>query len=334
MRRAACSQPVRAPPTAGSSLELTIDEYLQHIAERELRGRRRREPGRRRHARSSWIRGPARSSRWPTSRPSTRTSTAIDRDGAAQPRVQDLYEPGSTFKVVTASAAHRREGDAARRPSIDDGPRPDPDRPPRHRRVPRPQLRRALVRRTSSSSRATSAPIKIGFRVGTDRLSRLRRALRVRPPRVARFPRREPRHRLGAPTVDRERAGLGVDGLSGRRDAAADGGRRERGRQRRRATSSRASCAPSYRGDRRLDGQAEGAAPRHQREHRGDDDDHHGTRRRATARRRRRRFPATRSPARPARPTSSSTAATRRPRTTCRLSASCRRASRRSRSSW
>ena len=37
------------PPTAGATVELTIDEYLQHIAERELRDARRAQPRRRRH---------------------------------------------------------------------------------------------------------------------------------------------------------------------------------------------------------------------------------------------------------------------------------------------
>ena len=41
------------PPTAGSSVELTIDEYLQHIAERELHAGVAGEPRRGRHARSS-----------------------------------------------------------------------------------------------------------------------------------------------------------------------------------------------------------------------------------------------------------------------------------------
>ena len=63
--------------------------------------------------------------------------------------------------------------------------------------------------------------------------------------------------------------------------------------------------------------------------------DDHGRRRRRRARHgaRRRGFPATRSPARPARRRSSSTAATRRPTTTRRLSASFRRETRPSRSS-
>ena len=42
-KRRAFSRVERAP-TAGASLELTIDEYLQHIAERELQRRRRSEP--------------------------------------------------------------------------------------------------------------------------------------------------------------------------------------------------------------------------------------------------------------------------------------------------
>ncbi len=36
-RRHAMSTREERPPTAGDGLELTIDEYLQHIAERELR---------------------------------------------------------------------------------------------------------------------------------------------------------------------------------------------------------------------------------------------------------------------------------------------------------
>ena len=51
-RRHAFSR-VERPPTTGSSIELTIDEYLQHIAERELHAGVAREPRRRRHARSS-----------------------------------------------------------------------------------------------------------------------------------------------------------------------------------------------------------------------------------------------------------------------------------------
>ena len=64
---------VGAPPVPGKTIELTIDAILQAIVERELRGGCRGEPRARRLRRSSWIRRPARSSRWRASRPSTRT---------------------------------------------------------------------------------------------------------------------------------------------------------------------------------------------------------------------------------------------------------------------
>ena len=93
------------PPTAGSTIELTIDEYLQHIAEREL------------HAGvvanhavggSAIIMDPHTGeilamANEPTFNPNVyRDFSETARRNRA---VQDLYEPGSTFKVVTASAA-------------------------------------------------------------------------------------------------------------------------------------------------------------------------------------------------------------------------------------
>lgn len=93
------------PPTAGSSIELTIDQYLQHIVEREL------------HAgvlQNHAVGGTAivmnphtgeilAMANEPTFDPNDyRESTQVERRNRA---VQDLYEPGSTFKVVTASAA-------------------------------------------------------------------------------------------------------------------------------------------------------------------------------------------------------------------------------------
>ena len=94
------------PPTAGATVELTIDEYLQHVAERELRDA----VARNRAAGGTVIdhgrRRPARFWRSPTSRRSTRTrSRARSPEQRRNRAVQDIYEPGSTFKVVTASAA-------------------------------------------------------------------------------------------------------------------------------------------------------------------------------------------------------------------------------------
>jgi cell division protein FtsI (penicillin-binding protein 3) len=93
------------PPTSGSSIELTIDENLQHIAERELRAgviANRAAGG------SAIIMNPRTGeilamANEPTFNPNAfRDSLETERRNRA---VQDLYEPGSTFKVVTASAA-------------------------------------------------------------------------------------------------------------------------------------------------------------------------------------------------------------------------------------
>jgi cell division protein FtsI (penicillin-binding protein 3) len=93
------------PPTTGSSIELTIDEYLQHIAERALHNgviENRAAGGAAiiMNPRSGEILAMANE---PTFNPNAfRDSQETDRRNRA---VQDLYEPGSTFKVVTASAA-------------------------------------------------------------------------------------------------------------------------------------------------------------------------------------------------------------------------------------
>jgi cell division protein FtsI (penicillin-binding protein 3) len=96
---------VERPPTSGSSVELTIDQYLQHIAEREL------------HA--GVIENGAAGGSAIVMNPHTGEILAMANEPTFNPNafrdaddgerrnraVQDLYEPGSTFKVVTASAA-------------------------------------------------------------------------------------------------------------------------------------------------------------------------------------------------------------------------------------
>jgi cell division protein FtsI (penicillin-binding protein 3) len=93
------------PPTAGATVELTVDEYLQHVAERELRdavARNRAAGG------TVLIMAPKTGeilalANEPTFNPNAFSSASPeDRRNRA---VQDIYEPGSTFKVVTASAA-------------------------------------------------------------------------------------------------------------------------------------------------------------------------------------------------------------------------------------
>jgi cell division protein FtsI (penicillin-binding protein 3) len=93
------------PPTAGATIELTIDEYLQHVAERELKAGM---AANRAASGSVIVMDPHTGeilamANLPTFNPNVfRESSEIDRRNRA---VQDLYEPGSTFKVVTASAA-------------------------------------------------------------------------------------------------------------------------------------------------------------------------------------------------------------------------------------
>ena len=93
------------PPTTGSTIELTIDQYLQHVAERELHAgivAHRAEGG------TAIIMNPRTGeilaiANQPTFNPNAyREASETDRRNRA---VQDLYEPGSTFKIVTASAA-------------------------------------------------------------------------------------------------------------------------------------------------------------------------------------------------------------------------------------
>jgi cell division protein FtsI (penicillin-binding protein 3) len=92
-------------PTAGASIELTIDQHLQYIAEREVRAgveAARADGG------TAVIMDPYSGeilamANWPTFNPNDYGDSP---ENARRNRaVQDLYEPGSTFKLVTASAA-------------------------------------------------------------------------------------------------------------------------------------------------------------------------------------------------------------------------------------
>ena len=104
-RRQAISSREERPPTAGEGLELTIDEYLQHVAERELRTA---------VAENAAAGGTVvmlqphtgeilAMASWPTFNPNDfNASDVLSRRNRA---TQDSYEPGSTFKIVTASGA-------------------------------------------------------------------------------------------------------------------------------------------------------------------------------------------------------------------------------------
>jgi cell division protein FtsI (penicillin-binding protein 3) len=159
------------PPTYGSTVELSLDEYLQHIAERELHhgvlvNRALGGSAIVMNPRTGEILAMANE---PTFNPNTyREAEEAARRNRA---VQDLYEPGSTFKVVTASAAIE---DKVMNPDtlIDTNPgrlvidrsRVITDDAGRNSGV----LSFAKVIIKSSNIGA----VKIGFKVGTDRLSR------------------------------------------------------------------------------------------------------------------------------------------------------------------
>lgn len=103
-RRRAFSR-LEKPPTTGATLELTVDQYLQHVAERELHAGVEATGA---QGGSAIVMDPATGeilalANWPTFNPNAFRHA---REDARRNRaVQDLYEPGSTFKVVTASAA-------------------------------------------------------------------------------------------------------------------------------------------------------------------------------------------------------------------------------------
>ena len=146
-------------PTTGATLELTIDEQVQHIVERELREGVQWSGA---AGASAVVMDPFTGellaiASYPTFNPNAfRQSTDAGRRNRA---IQDLYEPGSTFKIITASAALEervvRPHDLHRRQ-----PGLHPVRQPRDPR--RPPLQRADASRTWWRSRATSAPSRPG----------------------------------------------------------------------------------------------------------------------------------------------------------------------------
>ena len=181
--RSAASSGRRRPDRA---IELTIDEYLQHVAERELHAGvvANRAGGSGDHHESAHRRD---------SRDGERADVQPERlsrlegDERRNRAVQDLYEPGSTFKVVTASAALEEnlmtpdDRDRCAR-------RPDSDRARGRSRHPR--LRRAVVHRRHRQveQRRRDQDWLQGRHRSAERL---RAAFRLRPGRLAGFPWRE-----------------------------------------------------------------------------------------------------------------------------------------------
>jgi cell division protein FtsI (penicillin-binding protein 3) len=103
-RRHAFSR-VERTPTSGGSLELTIDEGLQYIVERELKDGviDNRAKGGAAIVMDPYTGEILAMANYPTFNPNA--YNGADADVRRNRAVQDLYEPGSTFKIVTASAA-------------------------------------------------------------------------------------------------------------------------------------------------------------------------------------------------------------------------------------
>src|SRR5215831_14732271 len=104
-KRHAIYSRVEQAATAGAGIELTIDQYLQYVAERELRAGVEAN-----HAvgGTAVVMDPLTAeilalANWPTFNPNAFGRS--DDDARRNRAIQTLYEPGSTFKIVTASAA-------------------------------------------------------------------------------------------------------------------------------------------------------------------------------------------------------------------------------------
>ena len=104
-RRNALTSHIEREATAGATLELTIDQYLQNIAERELAAgiaEHRAAGG------SVVVMDPNSGEILAMANAPTFNPNVYARSPEQHRRnraIQDLYEPGSTFKIVTASAA-------------------------------------------------------------------------------------------------------------------------------------------------------------------------------------------------------------------------------------
>jgi cell division protein FtsI (penicillin-binding protein 3) len=182
---------VERAPTAGSSVELTIDEYLQHIAERELHAgvvENRAAGG------SAIILNPITGEILALANEPTFNPNAY-RDAEDNERrnrgVQDIYEPGSTAKIVTASAAIQEHVF-----------RPDAliDTNPGYLKFgSRPAIREDANRNYGVLSftdvivkSSNIGAIKIGLRVGADRLNRYAAGYGLGKPTSPDFPAESP----------------------------------------------------------------------------------------------------------------------------------------------
>ena len=216
---------VSMPPTSGASLELTLDAALQHVVERELAR------GVAEHRADSgvavvmdpWTGEVLAMASVPTFNPNA--FGEANADHRRNLGVAYTYEPGSTFKTFTASAVIQERVLTPESPI---------DCAPGYILIGRRRVndvhRYGLLSFTDVIVKSSNVgAIKAGFRVGAEQMQRYVRRFGFGYAPVARPAWRGDRHRLES--AQRQRAGVGVDGLPNRRDAVADGHRGELDRQ-------------------------------------------------------------------------------------------------------
>ncbi|MGE3511384.1 MAG: penicillin-binding protein [Vicinamibacterales bacterium] len=158
---------IEKPPTVGAALELTVDTYLQYLAERE---QRTAVAAHRAAGGTVVITNPRTGEILAMANEPTFDSNEYGQASDAERRnraVQDLYEPGSTFKIVTASAALQEKVMPAHEPIDVTGGRIKIGS-----RVVHDDHQYGVLSFTDVIVKSSNVgAIKIGFRLGTDRLS-------------------------------------------------------------------------------------------------------------------------------------------------------------------
>ncbi len=253
---------VSRPPTMGAALELTIDEQLQHIVERELEAgvtANKADGG------TAVLMDPNTGeilamASYPSFNPNAfSAATAEQRKNRA---VTDLYEPGSTFKLVTASAA-LEEGVIAPTDLIDTSPGFIRFK---SRRIDDTHNYGVLTFAEAIVKSSNVGAIRVGLKLGRDRLGEYVNRFGFGHATSTDFPGESPGIVWNPKKLDDSARGVHFDGLPGGRDAVADGDCHRRGRQRR--PPAQAARGAGGGAERRAHAERRGrGAPRHQPSH-------------------------------------------------------------------
>lgn len=170
-RRKRMDSRVQQAPAEGATVELTLDVYLQHIVERELKegidsAKALGGTAIVMDPRSGEVLALA---SYPTFNPN---AVQLFNDDQKRDRaIQDVYEPGSTFKIVTASAAledglYRIDDSIDTNPGTITFPGRKPITEDKHHNYGVLSVEDVIVKSSNVGA------IKIGLRVGADRMGR------------------------------------------------------------------------------------------------------------------------------------------------------------------